>query len=273
MNDRFNRVGLTRDSLVADFWEQASCGEELLLPDSSVSGYQAQMDERYRLEPYIPSFIGAERWRGKRVLEIGVGMGADHQLFAENGALLWGLDITTRAIEHTRRRFELLGLESRLQVGDAQYLPFADKSFDCVYSYGVIHHVPDTPKAAREVLRVLKPGGTFKVMVYHRWSLVGLMLLARYGLQTRSLSRTYSERMESPGTKAYTTHQASKLFAGASDVQTRVELTHGDLLTSGAGQRHEGPLLTFARRVWPRWALKRVAKNLGTHLLVEGRAP
>ena len=256
---------------VRDFWDEASCGEELLLPSQDRSGYAAQSAERYRLEPYIEELARFADARGRRVLEIGVGLGADHQRFAEAGAELSGIDLTPRAVEHTRRRLELFGLTSDLRVGNAEALPFPDASFDLVYSWGVIHHSPDTPAAAREILRVLRPGGRFAVMIYYRYSLVGLMLWLRYG--PKSLDRVYAEHLESPGTKAYSLGEARKLFSGAANVRAWTVLTHGDLLESGAGQRHRGRLLDLARKVWPRWLLRRVAKRNGLFLLVTGTKP
>jgi SAM-dependent methyltransferase len=262
---------------VHDFWNDAACGEKLLLSSFDVAGFKAQAAERYRLEPYILPFADFERIKGCRVLEIGLGLGADHECFARVETDLHGIDLTPRAVEITRRRLEMQGLRSELRVGDAEALPYADRSFDLVYSWGVIHHSPNTVQAAREILRVLKPGGSFKVMVYHTWSLVGLMLWLRYGLgrgkPLTSMAEVYSNYLESPGTKAYTCHEAAQLFAEASEVKTRVELTHGDLLESGAGQRHEGRALAIARRIWPRWLLRRVAKRFGLFLLVSGTKP
>src|SRR2546430_2711346 len=89
---------------VLDFWEQASCGEALYLKDFTRDAYSAQARERYRLEPYIAEFADFAGARGKRVLEIGVGLGADHQNFAQAGAVLCGIDLTPRAVEHTQPR-------------------------------------------------------------------------------------------------------------------------------------------------------------------------
>ena len=260
---------------VRDFWDAASCGEDLLLTDESVAGYTAQSAERYRLEPYIPAFAGFAEAAGERVLEIGVGLGADHEQFARAGATLTGVDLTPRAVEHTRRRLQLMGLSSELQVANAEALPFANASFDRVYSWGVLHHSPDTPRAFAEALRVLRPGGQFRFMIYNKWSLIGLMLWGRYGLAKGrpllSLADTYSRYLESPGTKAYTPAAALALLNGASrDAAVQIELSHGDLLESGAGQRHRGRALDIARRVWPRWLLRRVAKRNGLFLLLKG---
>lgn len=268
---------MTNKDAVRDFWNDAACGEKLLLPSFDIEGFRAQSAERYRLEPYIVSFADFSESKGLDVLEIGLGLGADHERFAQAGANLHGVDLTPRAVEITRRRLEMQGLVSDLRVGDAEALPFADGRFGVVYSWGVIHHSPNTTQAAREILRVLRPGGRFRVMIYHTWSLVGLMLWLRYGLGRgkpfTSLAEIYSSYLESPGTKAYTCREAEQLFAGALDVTTRVELTHGDLLSSGAGQRHDGGVLSIARRIWPRWLLRRVARRFGLFLLVSGTKP
>src|SRR5688572_21002396 len=105
---------------VHDFWNDASCGEELYLDGVDRDGYTAQMRKRYALEPFLPVFAQAEATGGLDVLEIGVGLGADHQLFAQAGARLSGIDLTERAVEHTRRRLELFGLQSDLRVGNAE---------------------------------------------------------------------------------------------------------------------------------------------------------
>ena len=152
------------------------------------------------------------------MLEIGVGLGADHQLFAEAGSRLTGIDLTERAIDHVRRRFEAFGLQSDLRVANAERLPFPDQSFDLVYSWGVVHHTPDTPRAVGEAWRVLRPGGQARVMIYHRRSLVGFMLWCRYALLAgrpwRSLNSIFANHMESPGTKAYSVAEARDLFSG-----------------------------------------------------------
>jgi SAM-dependent methyltransferase len=258
---------------VRDFWERASCGEELYLHEVDRDGYQEQARQRYELEPYIEGFADFAAARGRRVLEIGVGLGADHQRFAAAGAELTGIDLTERAVEHVRRRLALFGLASRLSTGDAEKLPFADASFDIAYSWGVIHHSPNTSKAVEEILRVLRPGGTARIMIYHKWSLIGYMLWLRYALLRLQpwigLTEIYARHLESPGTKAYTVKEARRLFAGFNEVHISTVLTHGDLLESAAGQRHRGALLAIARRLWPRRLLRRFAGGHGLFMLIK----
>jgi len=258
---------------VYEFWNRASCGEELYLPSLDRAGYEAQARARYGLEPFIQEIAHFEETRGLRVLEIGLGLGADHQRFAEAGADLYGIDLTERAVEHTRRRLATFGLASKAAVGDAEALDLPDKVFDLVYSWGVLHHTPDTPKAISEVWRVLKPGGVARIMLYHKWSLVGLMLWLRYALLTLrpwlTLTRIYARYLESPGTKAYSVGETRRLFSAFREVRIRTVLTHGDLLESAAGSRHRGWLLTVARAIWPRRVLQRYFPGFGLFMLIE----
>lgn len=269
-----DRVSTDKQQL-HDFWNEAACGENLYLRGTDRQNYEFQARKRYELEPYIFEFAGFDRALGKRILEIGVGLGADHQRFAEAGAILAGIDLTERAVEHTTRRLAAFGLSSQLAVGDAERLDFPDETFDIVYSWGVLHHSPDTPKAVSEVWRVLKPGGTAKVMIYHTWSLVGLMLWIRYALlglrPWLSLREIYASNLESPGTKAYSIAEARQLFSAFGEVGIRIVLTHGDLLKSMAGQRHQGALLSLARKVWPRALIRRFFSGSGLFMLIESR--
>lgn len=260
---------------VKDFWNAASCGEELFLPSQDAEGYRAEAKTRYELEPYILPFGAFETTSGQKVLEIGVGLGSDHQRFAEAGADLTGIDLTERAIEHTRHRLGLFGLTSTLATGDAENLGFADNSFDVVYSWGVLHHSPDTPKAIAEVHRVLKPGGEARIMIYYKWSIIGLMLWTRYGLLRgrpwTSLTEIYSRYLESPGTKAYSYAEARALFAMFETVDITTVLTHGDLLESEAGQRHRGTALNLARAFWPRPLIRTFLPRSGLFMLIKAR--
>jgi SAM-dependent methyltransferase len=257
---------------VYHFWNAAACGEALYLRTRDREGYREQSRRRYELEPFITSFANAAGSHHRDVLEIGVGLGADHQLFSEAGAQLIGIDLTERAVEHVRQRFETFHLPSDLRVANAERLPFGDQSFDVVYSWGVLHHTPNTSLAVGESWRVLRPGGCAKVMIYHRRSLVGFMLWCRYALLAgrpwRNLNTVFAHHMESPGTKAYSVAEARELFRSFSTVNIHTVLTHGDLLESDVGQRHRGALLSLAKRVWPRAILRIAFQRCGLYLLI-----
>lgn len=262
---------------VLDFWQNASCGEKVFLHSFDREGFENQAAERYRLEPYIPDFARFADWKTKRVLEIGVGLGADHQRFVESGAKTTGIDLTPRSIELTEQRLATFRIHSDLQVADAENLALPSDEFDLVYSWGVIHHSPDPERVIRQIYRVLKPGGIARVMIYNKWSLVGLMLWLRYGLlrlrPLTPLHEIYAKHLESPGTKAYTPKDAKALFSEFTAIRITTVLSHGDLLSSDSGRRHVGAMLHVARRIWPRWFISRFLTRRGLFMMIDARKP
>src|SRR5450759_48508 len=146
---------------VQDFWNTEACGER----------YGEDQDRvRYELEAAIVPFADFPHTAGLRLLEIGVGMGSDFIRFVRAGALATGIDLTERAIQITDERLQRESLRADLRVADSESLPFEDGSFDLVYSWGVLHHTPDTHRAINEAIRVTAPGGQVKLMLYHRHS-------------------------------------------------------------------------------------------------------
>ena len=266
---------MNNKKLVHDFWNSSSCGEVLYLDGNDCNAYRLQSKIRYKLEPQILDFAQFHSHKDKEILEIGVGLGSDHQKFAEAGAKLKGVDLTERAIAHASKRMKLFGLQSDLLIADAENLPFMDDSFDLVYSWGVLHHTPNTREAISQVFRVLKNGGEARIMIYHKYSLVGYMLWARYALMRgrlfTSLTDIYEKYLESPGTKAFSKKEAYDLFSQFQNVGIKTILTHGDLLTSNAGQRHHGMLLSIAKLIWPRWFIKIFFKSQGLFMLITAK--
>jgi ubiquinone/menaquinone biosynthesis C-methylase UbiE len=108
---------------------------------------------------------------GSRVLEIGCGMGTMASIWAKRGMNVTAIDLNPVAVEQTKRRFELYGLNGSIRMVDANDLPFLDDEFDYVYSWGVLHHSPRLDVSVAELFRVLRPGGHYGVMLYNRNSL------------------------------------------------------------------------------------------------------
>jgi ubiquinone/menaquinone biosynthesis C-methylase UbiE len=233
----------TTKSAVRDYWQAQPCGTTLTdIPAGSAEFFAEVERQRYAAEPFIHNFAAFSSWRSARVLEIGTGIGSDFLNFVRGGAAAVGVDLTPAAVSLVRRRLALEHLSASTLVADAESLPFADGSFDLVYSWGVLHHTPDTARAIGEVSRVIKSGGEARVMLYarHSWVAVGLWLrhaLAR-GHPRRSLTDVLDRDLESPGTKAFTTAEIRKLFSAFSDVTIQNYVTPYD-------RRVAGPLATL----------------------------
>ena len=120
---------------------------------------------------------------GKKVLEIGCGLGAHTEALCRLGAQVTSIDLAPMSIKITQRRLALKGLIAEVMEADAENLPFADGDFDYIWSWGVIHHSPNTIKCAREIARILKPGGGLGIMLYNRSSLYNWVnVVLRYGI-------------------------------------------------------------------------------------------
>jgi ubiquinone/menaquinone biosynthesis C-methylase UbiE len=205
-------------SRVHDYWNRNACGSSTSDRSRFSREYFEEIEaHRYATEPEILSFADFGSARGEKVLEVGVGAGTDFLQWVRAGAEAHGVDLTPEAVEHVKARLEVYGLQAEdVRVADSESLPFEDDAFDLVYSWGVIHHTPDTYRALAEIIRVCRPGGACKIMVYNRHSVVACDLWLRKALRRlqpfRSLSWCLYHHMESEGTKAYTPREVRSML-------------------------------------------------------------
>jgi len=240
----------------------------------STFDFAIQAAERYRLEPYIKDFAEFSSARGLRVLEIGVGMGADYEQWLTAGAIATGVDLSTESIAQTRQRCDQAGLAHDLHFADAEKLPFSESAFDVVYSYGVMHHSPDTARCLAEAWRVLKPGGSARIMLYHHPSLTGVMLWLRYGMfRGQSIRQCVYGRLESPGTKTFTKSEVLSMMSAFKNVSITQVFSPGDLLLNKPSSRFRGPIYQLAWRLFPRRIARLFTKRLGLFLLISAQKP
>jgi ubiquinone/menaquinone biosynthesis C-methylase UbiE len=180
--------------------------------------YEAKRTFRYNLIPYLPAAARFDQFAGKRVLCVGEGSGIDAVEFARHGAHVSAVDISPKAIALVTKHFDEAGLPLDWSaVANAESLPMPPAFFDHVYMFGVLHHIEDAPAAVREIARVLKPGGTFAGMVYHKDSLLyAYSILARgqrAGLDPDAAMRAWSERNPGcPYSISYTRGELTELL-------------------------------------------------------------
>lgn len=204
---------------VRQYWNQQSCGTEHTIQEKYSKEYFEEIEQhRYATEPEIHSFAQFSRAHGKKVLEVGIGAGTDFMQWVRSGAHAYGIDLTQEALNNVEKRLSLYHLHAQeLIVADAENIPYVSNFFDITYSWGVIHHSPDTEKCLAELIRVTKPGGTIKIMIYHRhglfayWRWLNTALLK--GKPWRSIADVLYYDQESLGTKAYTFKEVEALVA------------------------------------------------------------
>jgi ubiquinone/menaquinone biosynthesis C-methylase UbiE len=231
---------------------------------------------RHNDKGFFGKIFDYDRYAGKRVLEIGCGMGCMAMNWAQHGACVTAVDLNPVAVEQTRRRFETFGLEGNILEADAENLPFEDNSFEYAYSWGVLHHTPDTKRVTHELYRVLRTGGRVGVMLYHRRSAMyrflteyveGFMNLERAFLTPLELASRYADggRAEgNPHTWPVTRREArQKLFSEFAHL--RIETFGTDL-----GAVFDQWIPGFWRRL-PRLLTDACARHWGWSLWITGQ--
>ena len=150
-------------------WSADPCGSNVVEGEPGTRSYiESLLAARDEYAPWMAEELGYEHTAGLRVLDVGCGQGIDVARYALAGARATGVDLTPRHVELARLHLAALGLDATIVQGDAEALPFEDASFDRVSSNGVLHHTPDMPAALEEILRVLRPGGEARIIVYNR---------------------------------------------------------------------------------------------------------
>ncbi len=220
MGGHFREVPITS---VRDFWNARPCN---IRHSPKPVGDREYFDEvearKYFVEPHIPRFAEFPRWAGKRVLEIGCGIGTDTMNFARAGAQVTAVELSNQSLEVARKRAEVYGLTNITFVqANVEELTaaLAPGFYDLVYAFGVIHHTPRPEVALWEMRSFLAPRGTLKLMVYHRYSWKVLSILMTYGRgEFWNLDRLVAEHSEAqegcPVTYTYTRRQIRQMVEG-----------------------------------------------------------
>ena len=171
---------------VHEYWNQRPCNIRHSPRAVGTREYFDEVEQRkYFVEPHIPRLAEFPRWNGKRVLEIGCGIGTDTIKFARHGARVTAVDLTEKSLEIARQRAAVFGLQDRIRFYKAnaeeldRVVPV--EPYDLVYSFGVIHHTPHPDRVLAQVRQYLHERSMLKLMVYHRYSWKVLWLLLRSG--------------------------------------------------------------------------------------------
>jgi 2-polyprenyl-3-methyl-5-hydroxy-6-metoxy-1,4-benzoquinol methylase len=209
-------------SRVRDYWNARPCNVRHSTAPIGTREYFDQVEARkYFVEYHIPAFAEFERWRGKKVLEIGCGIGTDTINFARAGAQVTTVDLSEKSMELARQRAAVFGLEDRIRFcpGNAEQLnSFVPvEPYDLIYSFGVIHHTPHPDAVLEQLRQCARPGTTIKIMVYHRRSYkVGWILLTegqgRFWKLPELVAKNSEAQTGCPVTYTYTRREGRQLL-------------------------------------------------------------
>lgn len=185
---------------VRQFWDQRPCNIRHSPKPVGTREYFDEVEARkYLVEPHIPKFAQFERWKGKKVLEIGCGIGTASINFARAGADLTAVELSANSLDVCRKRFEVYGLQARFYGGNAEELSsfVPVQPYDLIYSFGVIHHTPYPEKVFQEIKKYCNNETEIRLMLYSKWSWKVLWIILADGKgafwRADELVRTYSE--------------------------------------------------------------------------------
>jgi 2-polyprenyl-3-methyl-5-hydroxy-6-metoxy-1,4-benzoquinol methylase len=171
---------------VSHYWNRRPCNIRHSAQEVGSRGFFDEVERRkYFVEPHILDFADFPRCQGKRVLEIGCGIGTDSINFARHGARLTAVDLSERSIELARQRAAVFNLQDQIDFYQGNAEELSDfvpvEPYDLIYSFGVIHHTPHPERVLEQIRRYMAPHSTLKLMVYHRYSWKVLWVLLRSG--------------------------------------------------------------------------------------------
>jgi 2-polyprenyl-3-methyl-5-hydroxy-6-metoxy-1,4-benzoquinol methylase len=264
---------------VQNYWNARPCNIRHSTKPPGTKEYFDEVEQRkYRVEPHIPGFAEFEKWRGKKVLEIGCGIGTDTINFARAGAEVTAIDLSEKSLEMARKRAEVFGFADRIRFIQADsehlsdYLP--EGKFDLIYSFGVIHHTPHPERVMAQLPRYFKPDTTVKIMVYNRWSWKVIWILARYGKgQFWKLDKLIADNSEAqngcPVTYVYSRGQGRRLLeaGGLRAVDARAEHIFPYRIPDYVQYRY---VKVWYFRWLPKWIFRTLERMAGWHLLLTG---
>jgi ubiquinone/menaquinone biosynthesis C-methylase UbiE len=261
---------------VKQYWNSRPCNIRHSNKEVGTREYFDEVQTRkYLVEPHIPVFADFPYWKGKKVLEIGCGIGTDTVNFASNGAILTSVDLSEESLSLAKKRLEVYDLDADVKYANAENLSeFVEPQvFDLVYSFGVLHHTPNPEAAFQEVKKFMGPDSEFRMMVYNKGAFKVFQILEEYDFQydvAEDLIAKHSEAQTGcPVTYSYTPSQITNILENEGFEVTSVEIDHifpykVDLYKKYVYEKEE---------IWnmPDETFRNFEKRYGWHLLVKAK--
>lgn len=250
---------------VKAYWDARPCN---IRHSKQPIGTREYFDEvearRYMVETHIPGFAKFERWHGKRVLEIGCGIGTDTISFARHGAQVTAVDLSTESLAVARKRAEVYGLSERIDFVQANAEELTSvvpvSAYDLVYSFGVVHHTPHPAQAVAEIRHYMSSSSELRLMVYAKNSWKRIMIDAGYD-QPEAQSGC-------PIAYTYTRDEARRLLSGF-EILTMTQ-AHIFPFQIERYVKYEYEVQPWFAAM-PREMFRALETNLGWHLLIVAR--
>ena len=249
---------------IKHYWNTQPCNVKHSLSEPGTEQYWNEVTERrFFVEPHLRDFAGFHHWRGKRVLEIGCGIGSDAEQFARHGAEYVGIDLSEESIAMCQQRFKLFNLNGKFHVIDgADTLELSTLGqFDLVYSCGVLHHYPDISRVLDNIHNALYDHGELRFLVYAKNSW-------KYAMIQKGIDQ-FEAQANCPYAQAYSKDEIYRLLAGKFEV-LRIRQDHCFMYNVPKYRAGEYELEPWFQQM-PDEVRAAIKEYLGWHLLVKAQ--
>lgn len=263
---------------VRDYWNKRPCNLRHSPREAGSREYFDEVEARkYFVEPHIPAFAEFPRWQGKKVLEIGCGMGTDTMNFARHGAQVTAVDLSEESLALARKRAKVFGLDKSINFVRANAERLSEQvpveKYDLIYSFGVIHHTPHPEAVIEQIKKYMDPESLFKIMVYNKasWKVLGILLKHGKGAWWKldECIAAHSEAQTGcPVTYSYTPASLGRLLSGLR--LQNVFIDHIFPYSIPEYVRYEYKKVWYFRML-PEKAFRALERRLGWHLCAEAR--
>lgn len=247
---------------VQAYWNRRPCNIRHSPRPVGTKEYFDEVERRkYFVEPHIPGFAQFERWKGRRVLEIGCGIGTDTINFARSGAIVTAVDLSDQSLSLARQRAKIFGFEKQIAFYQANAEELSNvvplEPYDLIYSFGVIHHTPDPSKAVAEIRKYMTCVSELRLMLYAKHSWKNILIEAGFD-QPEAQSGC-------PVAFTYTQDEVKSLLQGFKDVNVRQE--HIFPFAIEKYVKYEYEIVPWFASM-PKEMFAALEKSLGWHLLI-----
>lgn len=247
---------------VKAYWDARPCNIRHSRQPVGTKEYFDEVEQRkYLVEPHIPLFAQFERWKGKRVLEIGCGIGTDTINFARSGALVTAVDLSDQSLSLARQRAKVFGLDKTITFYQANAEELSNviplEPYDLVYSFGVIHHTPNPSKAVAEIRKYMTASSELRLMLYAKHSWKNIMIEAGFD-QPEAQSGC-------PVAFTYTQDEVKNLLQGFKGIDIRQEHIFPFVVEKYI--KYEYEIVPWFASM-PKDMFAALEKSLGWHLLI-----
>ncbi len=263
---------------VQEYWNARPCNiRHSKKPVGSKEYFDEVEARKYFVEPHIPGFADFSRWQGKRVLEIGCGIGTDTINFARAGARVTAIDLSEESLKVAGKRAEVFGLADRIRFycGNSETLDrfVPVEAYDLVYSFGVIHHTPSPEAVVSGIRKYMSEDSEFRLMLYSKASYKLFWIMKEEGIWDMGrldelIARNSEAQTGCPVTYTYTFNEVRKLLTGFEIMDMRkAHIFTWDVAAYKNYEYVKDP-------VWADVSVEQLAeleKELGWHLLTRAR--